>query len=101
MREPVTITVEELPKINVNLDNFAAGVIQVYKSRPNVNWPELVGSMMHNGMTKGIQMEGSFMGMLVGKPRDETKKYEFVFINYPKEAVDGYNKILEVKNKKN
>ena len=96
---PIDIT--DIPKQTIVLDKFAPGEIKVFKHVANQPWPVMVAQLRHRGGSGSIQVDGNFMGLLIGETSDTSKKWEILLIGYPEDTLKQYNEILEKKNKKN
>lgn len=91
---------DELPKKVIDLSPFSSCMIRVFKHVANQTHPQEVGQFIHDGSNKTINVDGGFMGLMFGKSKDPTKKYEVVLIGYPENYEKEYNAIIESKNKK-
>jgi len=86
-------------KTVVRLDNCKPGEIRIYKQIVPDQKPLEISRMKINGENR-MSLEPGFIGLVIGLSKDPTKKYEIIFVGYPKEEEQRLLELDKIVNRK-
>ena len=84
----------------VTLENFKPGIVRIFRQMiPGVK-PIEVGRVPFKEGQNRLSLDGDFVGIVVGEPKDETKKYQIEYIGYEKDHLQFLKETESKVNKK-
>jgi hypothetical protein len=74
-------------KISIPLTNFKPGTIRIFRHLVKGMLPMEVDRKVITDKQDSIQIDSSFVGVIAGPSKDETKKYHIEYIGFPEQDV--------------
>lgn len=86
--------------VSVPLTNFKPGLIRIFRHVFKGMIPMEVERRNITENQSTIQFNHDFVGIVVGSPKNETKKYHIEYVGYPEQDVKYFQEREKLKNKK-
>jgi len=86
-------------KTVVHLNNCRPGEIRIYKQIVLGEKPVEISRMRISSENR-MSLEPGFIGLIIGLSKDPTKKYEIIFVGYPKEEEQRLLALDKIVNRK-
>jgi hypothetical protein len=84
----------------VSLNNFKPGVVRVFRTMIHGIPPIEVNRLKFSEGQTTLYIDSKFIGIVVGEPKDQTKKYQIEYIGYSEADVKEFQEREKLKNKK-